>query len=372
MAGASYSVILSDPYGVRLAEANTFSSLTYARKVNDWSTATLVLPGTFDTSNILVDGRLEIWRQIAGTPAYLDTETTWLIQKWTKQWGSKGERTIAIEADHPLVLLREPGRFVDAYAGASGASKSGTADDVMKAIVRECIGTSASSSRTLSDLISVAADISQAASISRAFAWRAVLNVLQDLANDSAQQGTYCAFDIVAPAPDGYEFRTYTGQRGVDHRFPTGLSPVLLDPDAGSVGEAELELDYRDEVTFAKAGGQGEGTARTIGSYQDPTRTGVSPFRWREVFADATQTADTTVLTGVARAQVRASRPRKRFRGKLISTTDAQYGVHWGWGDLVTVQAEGDLFDCRVDAVSVTVKAGGEYETIEAYLRNDQ
>lgn len=369
---ASYSVIISDPFGVRLCEANTFSSLTYTRKVNDWSTATIVLPGTFDTANLLVDGRLEIWRQVPGAPAYLDMETTWLMQTFRQVWGSKGERTIVVEADHPLCLLREPGRFVDSYSGSSGASKTGTADDVIKAIVRECIGTSASGSRTLASLIGVAGDVSQAASVSRSFAWRAVLNVLQDLAADSTQQGTYCAFDIVAPTPDGFEFRTYVGQRGVDHRFPGGLMPVLLDPEAGSIGEASLEVDYRDEVTAAKAGGQGEGIARSTATAQDDARIAVSPFRWREQFMDFTSTGNTTVLTGVARAGVRMGRPRKRFSGRLLSTPDAQYGVHWGWGDFLTVQVDGELLDCRVDAVSVTVAAGGEYEKIDGVLRNDQ
>jgi hypothetical protein len=48
---------------------------------------------------------------------------------------------------------------------------------------------------------------------------------------------------------------------------------------------------------------------------------------------------------------------------------DSRYGVDWAWGDYVTAQAFGQLIDCRIDAVSVSVKPGAGYERIDAWLR---
>ncbi len=87
----------------------------------------------------------------------------------------------------------------------------------------------------------------------------------------------------------------------------------------------------------------------------------------------ATQYVDDSAggLTGEANAAVRNGRPRTIFRGKLLDTQDTRYGVHWAWGDFVTAQYQGYQIDCRVDAVTVTVKPGDSYETVEALLRND-
>lgn len=368
--GTIYSVYLSNPFGVRLADASDFIRLELPRVVNSWSTLTLTLPPSFDTRLLRVpDGRIEVWRRIPGAAReYLEGECVWLIRRVQYTRDAAGTVTLVVEADHPLSILREPGRFVDAYAGTAAASESGAADDVMKTIVKEQAGSSATdSNRDLSALISVAPNFSLGPTVTRSFAWRAVLNVLQDLAQDAAEQDTYVAFDIVSPTPDTMQFRTYTGQRGVDHRFPGGQNPVILSPEFGNLAETTLDLDYRDEVTYAKVGGKGEESERKVQSAQDDTRIGLSPFGRRERFIDYTNTDTLNILAGVARAHVRAGRPRAIFSGKIINTRDTQYGVHWAFGDFVTAQDFGYSFDCRIDAVTITVENGEE--TIAADLR---
>lgn len=377
MPAAQYSCYVDDPFGTRLADVSGFISLKYSRVVNDISSLVLVLPGNFDTNAICIpDGRIEVWRRLPDSSReYLDTETTWLIKTMELSTDDSGKETIVIEADHPLCLLKEPGRIVDYAAGSSQADQTDQLDDMMKAIIRQNLGTSATdNSRNLSAYLSVAPDLGLAPSTNKAFAWKSVLKVLQDLAATSAQSGTYLAFDMVAPSPDTFEFRTYTQQRGVDHRFPSGQNPVIVGRDFGNMGAASLKFDYRNEVTWARAGGQGDGTNRNTATAQDSTRIGVSPFGRREAFVQATQYVDDTSggLTAEAQAEVRNGRPRTIFRGKLLDTEDTRYGVHWGWGDFVTAQYKGYQIDCRVDAVTVSVKAGGSYETIEALLRNDQ
>ncbi len=369
-----FTLYLSDPYGQRLCDASQFVSLKYSRVVNGIGSAVLTLPGDFDTQMIRIpDGRLEIWRKLPGSSReYLDTETTWLIKAIEYGRDDKGKTTIIVEADTPLCLLREPGRFsyYDSDTAASSVSAV-PADNGIKQIARDNIGTTAlqTSFRNLSPYITIAPNLGLGASVSKSFAWRDLLKVMQELAAASAQAGTYLAFDIVAPTPDTLLFQTYTQQRGVDHRFPGGQNPVIISPDFGNMGACSLRYDYRNEVTFVVAGGKGEGAARLQATAQDNARIGVSPFGLREKFVDATNYDTVTGLSNEAAAQVRAGRPRTLFRGKLLSTPDTRYGVHWGWGDFVTAQAFGQSLDCRIDAVSVTV-AGGK-ETIEAVLRND-
>ena len=367
---AGYSVYLGTPTGVRLADASSFLSLEYARTVNSVGALTLTLPGTFDTQNLIApDGRIEVWRRLPSGREYLDTDTVWFIQGITYDIDDEGRRTIVVSADSGLFLLKEPGRFVDGFAGSASATKTDQADDMCKAIVREQAGSIAAAARSLSAYLGVQADTASAPTISKAFAWRPVLTVLQEIAQASFEAGTYLAFDIVSPTPDTLEFQTFVGQRGIDHRFPSGVNPVLLGPDMGNMGATSLSYDWRNEVSYAKAGGSGEGRGRITDEYLDSARAAASPFRRREAFVQATNTDTTTALADEASAAVRGGRPRVILQGKIASTPDTQYGVDWQWGDYVTVQAFGMQLDARVDAIKVSVTP--DSENIEAVVRSE-
>lgn len=369
----SYSVYLNDPFGTRLADASKFITLSYTRVVNDVGSLTIVLPGDFPMQYVRApDGRIEVWRRLDSGREYLETDTIWLIKKVSQRLDAKGIKTIVIEAVTPLHLLREPGRFVNYVAGSAQASYSAAAaDNQIKAVARQNIGSSASGARNLSSYITIDGDLGQAASIAKSFAWRDCLKVMQEFADASTQAGSYCAFDIVATTPDTLSFRTFAQQRGVDHRFPGGNNPVLLSPEMGNLGETTLTQDWSEEVTYALAAGQGEESERLTAASQDTTRQNASPFGLRELFVDATQYSSTTGLSNEAAAAVRRGRPRQVFRGRVLDTQDTQYGVHWGWGDFVTAQAFGQLIDCRIDAITVTVQSGGSYEAIDAWLKSD-
>jgi hypothetical protein len=372
---AQYSCYLSDPFGVRLADASNFLALEYSRVVNGISTAKLTLPGGFNTGMIRIpDGRLEIWRKLDSGREYLDTDTIWLIKKIVQKIEASGLQTIVIEADTPLCILREPGRFVFQFAGQpASAYAAAPADDQIKQVARQCIGSSVTgnAARELSASISIDPDLGLGASVAKSFAWREVLKVMQEFADASTQAGTYIAFDIVADTPQTLTFRTFAQQRGVDHRFPGGINPVLISPELGNLGDVTFSEDYRDEITVVVAGGKGEGTSRMLGTAEDTVQQGLSPFGWREYFQDATQYDTTTGLAAEADAVLRGGRARTLFQGRLIDMPDSRYGVDWAWGDFVTAQAFGRLIDCRIDAVSVSVKPGTGYERIDAWLRAD-
>ena len=369
---ATYSVYLTDPNGTRIADASNFISLEYSRVVNNWSTLRLELPSQFNTQLIRIpDGRVEVWRRIDSGREYLDTDTTWLIKDLYYRRDETGNVNLMIEADTPLSILREPGRIAYGYAGTSTVMLSDApADDQIKTIARNHIGASAGALRDLSAYVAIEANASLGASVAKAFAWRDCLVVCQEIAQASTDAGSYIAFDIVSPTIDTYELRTYAGQRGVDHRIGSG-NPVLLSPEMGNLGETELRISYRDMASFVVIGGAGQGTNRTIATVEDTTLEALSPFSVRELFVENTQTIDSATLTSDARAALRMARPRISFSGRLIDTQDTRYGLHWQWGDYVTAQDFGRSFDCRIEAVTVTVHGGDRYETVDAWLRSE-
>ncbi len=281
-------------------------------------------------------------------------------------------QTIIVEADTPLCVLREPGRFVNNYAGSAQALYAAApADNQIKQVAREQIGVNVSVNARYIPQISIDPNLGLGASVAKSFAWRDCLKTMQEFASASTTAGVYIAFDIVADTPTTLTFRTFAQQRGVDHRFPGGINPVLISPELGNLGEVVFSQDYRDEITYVLAGGKGDGSSRLTASAQDTVRQGLSPFGLREYFKDATQYDTTTGLAAEADATLRSGRAKTIFQCRLIDMPDSRYGVDWSWGDYVTAQAFGQLIDCRIDAVSVSVKPGAGYERIDAWLRSN-
>ena len=365
---ADYEIRIQDASGNTLLALDQWQSLDYARTVNNVGALTLRLPPTLALTYFKRDGRIFVYRSIPNMPPRIDLQTYFLITRVQQVLTEQGERYIEIGAMDAMHLLKR--RIVAYAAGSSQAVKSAAADDLMKAIVRENLSSSATdTSRQLAaSLFSVTANTSQAPTVAKAFSRRTVLDVLRDVADASATAGTYLAFDVVWNGT-GLEFRTYTKFRGVDHRYPSGTNPVLLSAEAGSLTRASYQVDYTDEVTVAYAGGQGEGTDRVVASSIDTTRATLSPFARCESWQDARQNTSSTAVQDEADAALRAGRPRITFDCTVnADAPGALYGRDYGFGDVVTAQAFGQSVDCRVDGVRVTVTP--DSETVAATLRS--
>lgn len=367
---SSYTAYLSTPFGQRLAVL-AFTSLTYTLAVNAVSTLKITLPASFDTSLVQVDSRIEIWRSVNGGVEYLEADKAWLVQVIDRVIGVGSQTTLTCVC--PVDLLRR--RIIAYDAGTSYTSKADSADDLIKAFARENLTSSISSANRdtagaadIGAYLTVEGDLGQGASLSIASTRDNLLDVCRKLCEASATAGTYLAFDVVW---DGAAFalRTYRDQRGVDHRATSGVNPVILSPDFGNMADVRMTLDYSTEVTAVIAGGQGAGSARTIAVAIDTVRRGVSPFGHREAFAQANSSENSTQVADVADSRLRAGRPVRTVTGRISETPGTRYGLHWGWGDRVTVQVEGINYDARIDSVSVTYTPGEE--TINAAIRID-
>lgn len=370
MPTVKYTVYINDALGNRLIAPKDWVSVDYMRVENGIGRLKIVLPGYYPRSLLKKDGVLELWRSVDGGLPYLDTETVWLQRAWKKIIRG-GIRTWEIRCQCLNRLLNN--YVVDYASDTANASKTQAADDMGKQIVRDNQNTVRNASIALSTYLDVQANLTAAPSIAKAFSERKVLTILQELAQASFQKGTYLVFDTVCSVPPGsgsamkFELRSYTGQRGVDHRFPGGNPPVLLGPDFHNMDEVEYEDNAEDEITRVIAGGQGVGTARTFTRSDDTTRQGESPFNFIEGFLNA-YNAITVSPQNESDNAVKQGRPMKTLVGKIIPTSGLIYGTHFKWGDFLTAQIDGDSFDCHLDRVHVTYTRD-EHEKIDAYVR---
>jgi len=357
---ARIDVWLCSPEGTRVLPLAHYDQLSYTRAINAVGELEIVLPGTFAYELVRVDGLIMVWRD-----GRLDTETAWLIRVGKRTTDAQGVSKVILTAVSGVDLLRR--RIVRLTAPYTAP-----ADNQMKTYVRENLGALAADTarRLPPTLFTVAADTTAAPVTTQMAEWLNLLSVCQDIAKDSAELGTALFFDVVfLPESNMWEFRTYTNSRGVDKSSTTG-APQTLSVEYGSVGAEELVGDYRDEVTIVYVGGAGEGAVRASSLVEDATRSGRSVYGRAESFV-STSLVLATELQATARAELQRGRPWRSYAADTITTSASQYGRDWNFGDIVTVYAFDQQFDCRVDAVQVTIdNLDGGREQVRVRLTN--
>jgi hypothetical protein len=294
----------------------------------------------------------------------LEGDTLWFVRvPPALSYGANGELLVTVKAQHALYLLT--GRIVAYAAGSAQTEKTGPGDDLIKAVVRENLGSSAGS-RELSN-VTVAPDLGQGATVYKTFPRRNVFLVCRELARASAQGGQAIFFDLVWTG-SGFEFRTYLGQRGMDHSA-SGSVPVTLSAAFGSLSDVTRQFDHREEITVVYCGGQGTEDQRLVVSVSDTERLAASPWNRRELWVDARYLALQDSLTTEADGALWRRRPRQTLRGIATSHPGAVYGIHWGYGDLVSAEVDGDVVTARVHAVQIRMADG--VRLVRAELRAD-
>lgn len=370
---ADYHVEAHSPAGdIQLAVIKDFVSLEYARTENRVGAATVTLPISYRDlfllgNDVRVDTRLFFFRTLPGGTPYWDMEAAWFVQDAEEAQGADGKDNIILYAVDANFILNA---HIIAYnADTAYTAKTDLAGDLCKAIVRENLGALATdATRDLSAYLTVQADLGDGANVSKAFARRNVLTTCQEVADKSAQAGSYLAFDVVASTVSALEFRTYASYRGTDHRASSG-QPLLVGRDFKNLSDFRLRYSHTGEVTYCYSGGMGQGASRALGSGSDAARMSASPFRRIESWREGFNTYDTTTLNDEASAVVRANRPKISVEGTLAQTDGFIYGKHFKFGDYLTISDRGRGFDARLSSLKVKV-AGGK-ETITGKLRGE-
>lgn len=376
---ATYTVYLSDRNGTRIKAITDFvdvngAALHYGRSVNSVSPLQLVLP--FDrykdiiaNPEVWLDSRLEVWRKLDNGLETLDTETVWLVRQKQRDFNAKTMTITAYSANE--VLNR---RRIAYPAGTSQALKTAAIDNMMKSFVRENLGSSATdSARSIASYLTVESDQTKGISVTKAGSYDILLDLLQDLAAASSIAGSTPVpifFDVIGIISAGgvgnLEFRTYANQRGQNRTYTTQNNAVVLSPDTNTLQNVVVVEDYSGEYNVIYALGNGQGSNRVVTEVKDSIRIARSPINRRET-TTAENTNNTNVLTSAGNSALRSYRPKKIVTANIANNNTFQYGKDWQWGDKLSANIEGDVFDIRVDAVDITVSGG--VEKITANLR---
>lgn len=355
---AEYAIYLRDPFGNLQTVIQSFTLLEYARKENEIGVLRLILPRSDVEKFFRKDARLEVWRTIGGK-TYLEAGAVWFMRTWTLSRDGSGGQVWEVEAFDANYLLSS--RFVNYFAETSYTSKTMAADGMITEIVRENMGSGTGASRSLETYLSIpASNPSLAPSTSKKFAYRVVLDVLQEIAEDSYQRGTYLAFDIQYQTATMLEFKTFITALGIDHGR-TSSAPVVVNEARGSLVDAVLTYDYSGEVSYVLAGGSGTEANRQLYWITDLVRVAESPFSRREKFINSVQSGTSTAaMENDVRASLNAGRPKTILTGTIQDTSGLVYGIDYQYGDIVVAEHEGYSFDAHIDRVHVTVTKDGE------------
>jgi len=351
--------------GVKLGVIQAFTSLEYVRTENTIGSMILTIPRELMRYEDFAVGQLfEIWREKHGS-LELQNDTAYFLQDWQFYTDREGREYIQLFATDANWLLDTA--IVWAYAGSAQAEKTGKPDDMMKAIVREQLGESAvAERRKLTVQNNVGAG---GASITKAFAYRNVLTVLQELADVANENGVYLAFDVVRTAPATFQFRTYAGQRGTDHSRTSG-DPRLAGKQYGNLAEASFGTFHSDERNWVLVAGKGEEADRITVQRYNTSRMGSSKWNRREYFKDSRDNDSTAALQADGDEVLNDYKPKQILTGRLLDTTGMQFGVHYQFGDIVTAQAFGYNVDCHISSVRVKVDQDNG-EQIDVRLRGE-
>jgi hypothetical protein len=358
---ALYEIWLTADTGSRIALLDNVVQLEMTRVVNGIGSTRLEIPASFDTSLIVPDRMLQIWR--APTGGNLALWRPYFLRFW--RYETRGaEETIIIGGPDCNDLLRR--RIVAYAAGESESTKTADfADDIMREVVDENMVSATDTDRNWSAL-SVAAELSAGPSLTRSFAWKNVLKVLQDLNKASRAAGTEVFFDVIVSSVTGSsissQFRTATGQPGQDVR-----DRVIFDQERGNLAAPFLEYDYQKELNYVYGLGQGVEDVREQQTASDTARIDISQFGRMEGYADARNQDAANGVREKARALLAVGEPIRRFGSVPLDTEGTRFGRDWNFGDRIRTRYRGQEFDAIVRAVQISLNDSGA-ETIRARL----
>jgi hypothetical protein len=371
MAG-SYEIWLTDDHGLRLALLDYTLPFNATRDTGVIAHCTVNVPATFDESLIQLDYGIQIWRAPPG--GRMSLWRPYFLRKWRFDTTADGEEVIKLTGVDCNDLLRR--RHVIAYAGTAQADKTDFADDMMKEIVTEALADGvapvpAAGTRVWADL-SVQADSSDGPTLTKAFAYDKLLypsggGLLSSIAKASKEAGTEVFFDVqphtVGSNAINYEFRTFTGQIGLD---VTGIG-MLFSQEKGNLSQPFLEYDHTEEENYIYAGGQDTETARNIQQVYDAALYGASQWNRCEGFQDARNQTAANGVRESGRAALEEGSPRIRAGGTPLDTHSSRFQTDWDFGYKVRERYRGKEFDCIVRTVTIGMD-GNRREFVQARL----
>lgn len=366
----SYMVNIYDTAGVKQATLgleNDVRSLVIEHQVNYVSTLTLGLwLGSYAVPFFTLDALVEVRRRVP--EAGLDWYTEFIgFHRTPQKEITEADSRIFTSYSRGLLDLVKRSEILY-YADTVGSAKGpATADDIIKAFVRENAGSLATvaNARVRAHIMSglaVDPDTSQAASIETANAWQNLLDAIRNIGEANSVD-----FDVAwggAAAPLTFTFKTYYPQLGTDRREGTA-NPQVFAPELGNMRNPSHTLQRSEEVSVAAVLGPGEGPLRDV-TIRTSTHTADSPWNDIEQAVNASGEDRTVALDQLGDQLLYEKRPAISMPFQVIQTAQSTYGKHYFLGDLVTGTFEGASTDVKIK--SATISLADQRETISLGL----
>ena len=369
---SEYNLVMLDQNAKSIGSINA-TGFSIALKENTIGALVLTMLEDFGIDQLPRDTMFEVWRKPNGGEWGILGNTRFFLRKATMVYNSPDNNYWDIACDSALGILAR--RIVGYKRTTSYADKTletganGTADDLIKAYARENFGTLATDTdRDLSTYLTIDADTSEGYSTEKEAAYMNVLEVIDDLAENSANNDINIYYDVVNY---GSKFRLFTkiDRLGVD-RTRGSNSPVIFSTELGNITDVKLETDYSDEKNFCYVGGENQDALRLIEEVSDITRIAKSPYNRAEVFHDARELGVPSVLQEEGSTRLEQHRPKIKVSARTVDTNLYRFGKDYDYGDTVTVSVAKSEFTCHV--TSVTIKVTGGKEDIDIRLEGEQ
>jgi hypothetical protein len=380
---AKYEIFVCDSSGniiapFNIVDFNLFIELSITRAVGEIGACYIRLSGGSNSAAVLTfmsrygmlkkDTILAIYRTI-GNQRTLLLDTIWFVRSIEQFRESTGSFVVKMTAYDTNYLLAS--RITSAQFGNSPqtAYKNVTNSAIMYDLVQNNIGSNSSIRRLPNfsegkQLSNYGYLITHYSSKGIAFAYANLLTALQELSQmtqfpvDVNETLYPVYFDTIATSTNQYVFTQFANQRGLDRRFVNANNKaVLLSDTSSQLQDIRLIIDWQEEKTSVISVYQGlSGTTPTISASApviDKTRIANSPFAYREVLLQS-KTSD---LIGEATKYLKEpiNYPVYSVYATVQDSPGFLFGVDWGYGDFVTINAFGSIVDVRINGISITI-----------------
>lgn len=308
------------------------------------------------------DYRVTIWRSINNQIDLLEGQTEYLTAVFVFT-----NTHITVTAYSLIELTR---RRINAYPAGNktySVFTSAFTGNIMKALVRYNMTSSFNALRDGNDSyvaisnLAVDNDTNDGASVSVGCSRNNVYDVLQTLANNSQQSGSWIIGTIISDG-NAWTFKTFATAFGRNRTNQQSLSI-----DNRNIEQIQLTYDFSNEINFGISAGSGTETARLIGTASSATITR-SPYSRREYLYSNPQLRTQNDVNAAASALVRQMRPAFGFKCSLLQTPDYVRGIDYNVGDILNVLFMGQVFTTRLDVIEVSIDERGINEIAELRL----
>ena len=261
------------------------------------------------------------------------------------------------------------------------AYKDMTISQIMNDLVESNIGSNASFRRmpNMSEgaiLSNYGYNINHYSDNGMAFPYANLLTSLQELAQltqiptnvDETLFPVY--FDTIATDTDKYVFTQFANQRGLDRRFVQGSDKAILISDTSNqLQDIRLIVDWQEEKTAVTSVFQSySGTTTKIitDTVIDKTRIANSAFGYREVLMQSPTNQVGAEALKFLREPI--NYPVYAVYATLQDSPGFLFGIDWGYGDFVSLNAFGTVVDARISAISINISNKAEQISVQLQM----